>query len=117
LGTAINWYRAGLPKMVLKGRLTSVTSNRALSMRKFSGVLNVTGREIQLPGIIRTGPTLENERDGWSFDIGIYSFLKVAKLIKFSIAPQSIRTWYNLILMMAGETSSRSYPIPALLLG
>jgi hypothetical protein len=103
--------------MVLKERLTSATSNRALSVRKFSGVPNVTKREIQLPGIIRTGPTSENERDCWSFDIDICSFLKVAKLIRFSVAPQSIKTWYNLILMMAGETSSGSYPIPAMLLG
>jgi hypothetical protein len=32
--------------MALNGRLTSATSKRTLSVRKFSVVLNVTGREI-----------------------------------------------------------------------
>jgi hypothetical protein len=76
----------------------------------------VTGREIQPRGITGTGPTLENGRDGWSFDISICSFLRAAKLIRFSAAPPSIRTWYNLMLMMNGETSSGSYPARAMLL-
>jgi hypothetical protein len=54
---------------------------------------------------------------GWNFDIAIYSFLKAAKLIRFSAAPPSIRTWYNLMLMMVRETSSGSCPAPAMLLG
>jgi hypothetical protein len=103
--------------MALKGRLTSMTSNRTLSVRKFLGVLNVTGREIQLRGIIRTGPTPENGRDNWSFDIGIYSFLKAAKLIRFSVAPPSIRMWYSLMLTMVGEMSNGSCPVPTILLG
>jgi hypothetical protein len=89
--TVINWYRAGLPKMALKGRLTFTTLNRTLSVRKFSGILNVTRRGTQSRGITKTGPTLENGRDGWSFDIGISSFLKAAKLIRFSAAPPSIK--------------------------
>jgi hypothetical protein len=54
--TAINWCRVGVSRMVLKGRLTSMTSKRMLSVWKFSGVPNVTGREIQLHGITDTGP-------------------------------------------------------------
>jgi hypothetical protein len=69
-------YRAGLPRMVLNGRLTSATSKRMLSVRKFSAILNVTRREMQSRGITDTGTTPENEHDGWSFPIGIYSFLK-----------------------------------------
>jgi hypothetical protein len=103
--------------MALKGRLISVTSNRTLSVWKFLGVPNVTGREIHLHGIIGTRPTLENGRDGWSFDIGIYNFLKAVKMIRFSAAPPSIRTWYNLILTMVRETSWVSCPAPAMLLG
>jgi hypothetical protein len=83
-------------------------SNMTLFVRKFSGVLNVTGREMHLCGMTGIGPTSENGCDGWSFDIGICSFLKAAKLIRFSAAPPSIRTWYNLTLMMVEETSSGS---------
>jgi hypothetical protein len=107
----------GLPKMTLKGRLTSATLNRMPFVRKFSGVLNVIGREIQPCGITGTEPTPENGHDGWSFIIGIYNFLKAAKLIRFSAAPLSIRTWYNLMLTMVGETSSGSYPAHVMLLG
>jgi hypothetical protein len=86
-------------------------------MQNFSGVPNVTGREIQPRGITETGPTPENGRDDWSFDINICSFLKAAKLIRFSASPPSIRTWYNLMLTMVGETSSGSCPALAMLLG
>jgi hypothetical protein len=86
-------------------------------VRKFSGVPNLTRREIQPRGITGIGPTSKNGRDGWSFDIGICSFLKAAKLIRFSVAPPSIRTWYNLMLTMVEETSSGSCPAPAMLLG
>jgi hypothetical protein len=102
--------------MALKGRLPTTTSNRMLFVRKFSGVLNVTRREIQPRGIIGTEPTPENGHDGWSFDIGIYSFLKAVKLIRFSDAPPSIRTWYSLMLMMVEEMSSGSYSTPTMLL-
>jgi hypothetical protein len=47
-------------------------------------------------------------RDGWSFPIGIYSFLKVARLMRLRAAPPSIKTWYSLMLEMVGETSSGS---------
>jgi hypothetical protein len=47
----MNWYRAGLPSMALNGRLTSATSKRTLSVRKFSAVSNVTGREMQPRGV------------------------------------------------------------------
>jgi hypothetical protein len=86
-------------------------------MRKFSGVPNVTGREIHPHGMTSIRPTLENGRDSWSFDISIYSFLKAAKLIRFSTAPPSIRMWYSLTLTMVGETSSRSCLTPTILLG
>jgi hypothetical protein len=103
--------------MALKGRLTSAISNRTLSVRKFSGVLNVTGREIQPRGITGTGPTPKNGCDCWSFDTSIYNFLKAAKLMKFSAAPLSIRMWYSLMLTMVGEMSSGRCPAPAMLSG
>jgi hypothetical protein len=92
-------------------------SNRILSMRKFSGVLNVTGREIHPCRMTGTGPTPKNGSDCWSFNIGICNFLRAAKLIRFNAAPLSIRTWYSLTLMMVGETSSGTYPARAMLLG
>jgi hypothetical protein len=117
MGNYHKLYRAGLPKMALKGRLNSMTLNMTLSVRKFSGVLNVTRMEIHPRGMTSIGITPENGCDSWSFDIGICSFLKATKLIRFSAAPSSIRTWYNLMLMMVGETSSRSCLTPAMLLG
>jgi hypothetical protein len=92
-------------------------SNRTLSMKKFSGVPNVTRRKIQPHGITTIGPTPKNGPDSWSLDIGICSFFKVAKLIRFNAAPPLIRTWYNLVLMMVKETSSGSCPAPTTLLG
>jgi hypothetical protein len=47
--------------MALNGRLTYATSKRTLSVRKFSAVLNVTGREMQPSSVTDTEPTLENE--------------------------------------------------------
>jgi hypothetical protein len=76
----------------------------------------VTEREIQLCRITGTRPTSENGHDGWSFDIGICSFLKAAELIRFSVAPPSIRMWYSLMLMMVREMSSGSYPALVMLL-
>jgi hypothetical protein len=72
---------------------------------------------MQPRGITDTGPNPENGRDGWSFPISIYSFLKAARLIRLRDVPLSIRTWYNLTLVIVGETSSRSCPAPAMLLG
>jgi hypothetical protein len=89
--------------MALKGRLTSSTLKRTFFVWKFSGVLNVTGREIQPRGITDTGSTPQNGRDGWSFDIRICNFLKAVRLIRLRAAPPSIRTWYNLMLVMVGE--------------
>jgi hypothetical protein len=103
--------------MALKGRLTSAMSNKMLSVRKFSAIPKVTGREKQPRGITDTGPTLENGRDGWSFPIGICSFFKAARLMRLSVAPPSIKTCYSLMLAMVGETSSGSCPAPAMLLG
>jgi hypothetical protein len=117
MATTIKLYRAGLPKMALKGMLTSAMLNRTLSVWKFSSISNVTRREIQPRGITRTRPTPENGCDGWSFDIGICSFLKAAKLIRFSAAPPSIRIRYNLMLMMVREMSSGSCLAPLMLLG
>jgi hypothetical protein len=37
--------------------------------------------------------------------------------MRLRAAPPSIRTWYSLTLAMVGETSSESYPMPAMLLG
>jgi hypothetical protein len=106
-----------MPRMVLKGRLTSATSKRTLYMRKFSSVPNVTGREIQPRGITDTKPTPENEREGWSFDIRICSFLKTTRLIRLRVAPPSVRIWYSLMLVMVGEMINGSCPAPDMLLG
>jgi hypothetical protein len=103
--------------MALNGRLTSATSKMTLSVWKFSIVSNVIGREMKPSGVTDTGPTLENGRDGWSFSIGICSFLKAARLMRLRVAPPSIKTWYSLTLEMVGETSSGSYLAPAMLLG
>jgi hypothetical protein len=67
--------------------------------------------------ITDTRPTPENARDGWSFPIGICSFLKAARLMRLRATSPLIRTWYSLTLTMVGETSSRSCPMPAMLLG
>jgi hypothetical protein len=82
--------------MALNGRLTSATSKRTLSVRKFSAIPNVTGREMQPRGVIDTGPTPENGCDGWSFPNGIYSFLKTSRLMRLRVAPPLIKTWYSL---------------------
>jgi hypothetical protein len=103
--------------MTLNGRLTSTTSKRMLSVRKFSAILNVTGREMQPRNISDTRPTPENGPDGWSFSIGICSFLKATRLMRLRAAPLSIKMWYSLTLEIVGETSSGSYPAPAMLLG
>jgi hypothetical protein len=86
-------------------------------MWKFSGVLNVTGREIQPRDITDTRPIPENGHDGWSFTIRICSFFKTARQMRLSAAPPSIMTWYNLMLVMVGETSSESCPTPTMLFG
>jgi hypothetical protein len=60
----MNWYTAGLPRIALNGRLTSATSKRTLSVRKFSAAPNVTGREMQPRDVTDTRPTPENGHDG-----------------------------------------------------
>jgi hypothetical protein len=87
------------------------------SVQKLSAIPNVTGREMQLHVITDTEPTLENGHDGWSFPISICSFLKAARLKRLRATPPSIKTCYSLMLEMVGETSSRSCPSLAMLLG
>jgi hypothetical protein len=53
----------------------------------------MTRREILPHGIIDTRPTPENGCDGVSFDIEIYSFLKVVRLMRLRAAPPSTKTW------------------------
>jgi hypothetical protein len=89
-----------------------VTSKGTLSVRKLSAVPNVIGREKQPHSITNTKPTPENGCDNWSFLIGICNFLKAARLMRLRAAPPSIRTWYNLLLAMVGETSNGSCPTP-----
>jgi hypothetical protein len=103
--------------MALNERLTSATSKRTLSVRKFSAVPNVNGREMQPRGVTDTRSTPENGCDGWSFPIGICNFLKAARLMRLRVAPPSIKMWYNLTLEMVGETSSGSFAALAMLLG
>jgi hypothetical protein len=94
-----------------------MTSKRTLSMWKFSGILNMTGREIHPRGITDIEPTLENGCEGWSFDIRICSFRKVVRLMRLWATPPLIRTWYNLMLAMVGETISGSCSAPSMFLG
>jgi hypothetical protein len=86
-------------------------------VQKFSGILNMTVREIQPCAITDTEPTLENGSEDWSFNIGICSFLKAVRLIRLRAAPPSIRTWYSLMFTMVGVTIGGSYATPAMLLG
>jgi hypothetical protein len=74
----MNRYRAGLPMMALKGRLTSATSNYMFSVRKLSSVPHVTGREMVPTGYTGSRPTPENGREGVSLDSGIYRCLNAA---------------------------------------
>jgi hypothetical protein len=92
-------------------------SKRTLSVRKFSTVPNVIGREMLPHGMTDIGPTPENGIDGRSFPIRICSLLNAARLMRLSAIPLSIKTWYSLTLAMVGETSSGSCPMPAMLLG
>jgi hypothetical protein len=103
--------------MALNGRLTSATSKRTLSVWMFPAVPNVIGREMQPHDITGIGPTPKNGCDGWSFPIGICSFLKAARLMRLRVAPPSIKTLCSLTLEMVGETSSGTYPALAMLLG
>jgi hypothetical protein len=68
-------------------------------------------------GTTSTGPTPENGQDGVRFDIEICSFLKAVRLMRLSVAPPSIKKWYNLTLEMVGEMISGSYPAPVMFLG
>jgi hypothetical protein len=72
---------------------------------------------MQPRSITDIGPTPENGCEGASFEIRIYNFLKAAKLMRLMAAPLSIKMWYNLMLVMAEEMSSGSYPTPAIFLG
>jgi hypothetical protein len=67
-------------------------------------------------GIKDPRPNLENEHDRMSLDIRICSFFKAARLVRLRAATPSTRTWYNLTLAMAGETSSGSYLTPTMFL-
>jgi hypothetical protein len=89
---AMNRYRAGLPIMALKGRLTSATSNWTFSVRKFSSVPNVTGSVMLPMGYTGYGPTPEDGREGPSRDPGTCSCLNAAWLITLRLAPPSINT-------------------------
>jgi hypothetical protein len=60
-------------------------------VRKFSGIPNVTAREIHPHSITDTRPTLENGSEGWSFSVSIYSFLKAARLMRLGVTPPSIK--------------------------
>jgi hypothetical protein len=103
--------------MALKGRLSSATSKMTLSVRLFSGVLNVTEREMLPRGVMELRPTPENGREGESLDMGIYNFWKAVRLMRLRATLSSIKTWYSLTLAMVGETTSRSCPAPAMFLG
>jgi hypothetical protein len=58
-----------------------------------------------------------HSREWASLEIGICSFLKATRLMTLRAAPLSTRMWYNLMLVMVGEMSSRSCPTPAMFLG
>jgi hypothetical protein len=113
----MNWYNIGLPMMALKGRLTSSTSKSLLSVRYFSDVPNVTGRDMLPREMMEPEPTRENRHEGESLDMGICSFGKAVRLMRFRATPPSIRMWYNMTLAMVGETTSGSYSVPIMFLG
>jgi hypothetical protein len=94
--------------MALKGRLTSATSNRTFSVRKFSSVPNVTGSVMLPRGYIGCGPTPKNGREGPSRDPRICSYLNAAWLMMLRPAPPSIRTWCSRMLAMIGAVMSGS---------
>jgi hypothetical protein len=68
-------------------------------------------------GMMEPRPTLENEREGASLDIGLWSFSKATRLMRLRATLPSTRTWYNLMLVMVSEMRSGSYPAPAMFLG
>jgi hypothetical protein len=74
-------------------------------------------REIKPHGITDTGPTPEKGCEGWSFDIGICSFLKYTRMMILRATPPLIRMWYSLILVMVGGMISGSYLVPTMILG
>jgi hypothetical protein len=113
----MNWFKARLPMMALKGRLTFTMSKMTLSVQLFSGILNVTQREMLPRGMIYPRPTPENGCEGESLDMGNYSFWKTVRLMRLRAAPPSIWTWYSLTLAMVRETTNGSCPAPAMFLG
>jgi hypothetical protein len=117
IGNGHDRYRADLPMMALKGRLTSATLNWTFSVRKFSSIPNVTGSAILPRGYTGCGPTLENRREGPSQDPGICSYLNAAWLMTLSLAPPSIRTWCSRMLAMTGAVMSGSITAPAMFSG
>jgi hypothetical protein len=68
-------------------------------------------------GMMDPGPTPKNGREEESLDMEICIFCKAAKLMRLRATLPSIRMWYNLVLAMVGETTSRSYPAPDMFLG
>jgi hypothetical protein len=114
---SMNWYRAILPRMALKGTLTSAMLKTMLSVRSFSSVPSIIGWEMLPRGMMEPRPTPKNGCEGSSLDMGIYNFWKAARLIRLRAAPPSIRMWYNLMLAMVREMTSGSYPAPTIFLG
>jgi hypothetical protein len=68
-------------------------------------------------GMIESEPTLKNGHERVSLDMGICSFWKAARLMRLKTTPLSIRTWYNMTLVMVGEPTSGSYLAPTIFLG
>jgi hypothetical protein len=114
---AMNRYRAGLPMMALKGRLTSATSKTMFSVRKFSSVPNVTGSAMLPRGYTGCGPSPENGREGPRRDPRICSYLNAAWLMTLRPTPPSISTWCSHMLAMTGAVMSGNMPTPAMLSG
>jgi hypothetical protein len=59
-------------------------------------------------GMIESGPTPKNGREGVSLDMGICSFWKALRMMRLRAALPSIRTWYNLTLVMVGDDGNKS---------
>jgi hypothetical protein len=68
-------------------------------------------------GMMEPRPTPKNGHEGESLDMEICSFWKATRLMRLRAAPPSTRMWYNLMLAMVGEMTSRSYPTPDMFLG
>jgi hypothetical protein len=68
-------------------------------------------------GMMEPRPTTKNGHEWACLEVGIYNFLKAARLMRLMVAPPTTRMWYSLMLAMVEEMSSGSYLGPVMFLG